>query len=587
VNDHEAEPVQRANYLTRLDESGGSSTSFRALANAAARALAQIYPGATVLLLRNYSDDDSVKVVGGANVPEFWQKRVLDLKDVPPIAQAFSDPSRVVHKSVRFAPVASDHQPPEPQEHMQSLCGAIQLESSTRYALMLIAPRAPEHTAARMAALDAARKVLAAVHSRNGDKRQQTLAAIYRAKLEWELSVDALPEIVGLLDSSLKVVRISRAIERWHLGTVGLAIGRGLHALLHPNCQVKECALLAQLRIATDKLRFGSAASFELTDAPLSRDLIVALTPPLHGNSRDGMQRAPRTVFTVADVTVLRRAEREINKLNQNLEARVAERTDELVAANRTLLSEVRRRRAAERSLRRSMRDLEALSERLMTAQEAERKRISQDLHDSVGQNLSAIKYSLERAQVLTRRGAPDEAGKVVDAMVVRVQSLLDEVRAISMNLRPAVLDDLGAASAVRGLCRGWQDVYHGIDIDLDIGVKDADIPEILVTNVYRAVQESLNNVARHAGASHVEVSMRILSGVLTVKVCDDGIGFTVGEGAAATEGTRGLRGLKERAESTGGRFDVLSAPGKGTTIRLEWPVAAGHAARLANASLN
>jgi signal transduction histidine kinase len=80
---------------------------------------------------------------------------------------------------------------------------------------------------------------------------------------------------------------------------------------------------------------------------------------------------------------------------------------------------------------------------------------------------------------------------------------------------------------------------------------------------------------------------MRILSGVLIVKVCDDGVGFALGDGVTATGGTRGLRGLKERAESTGGRFDVLSSPGKGTTIQLEWPVAAGQAARLASASLN
>jgi signal transduction histidine kinase len=160
-------------------------------------------------------------------------------------------------------------------------------------------------------------------------------------------------------------------------------------------------------------------------------------------------------------------------------------------------------------------------------------------------------------------------------------------VRSISMNLRPALLDDLGAASAVLGLCRDWQDVYRGIEVETDIAVQDAEIPPILVTNVFRAVQESLNNVARHAAARHVRVSIQIVAGVLRVMVQDDGAGFKIEDGSSPDIGTRGLRGLRERAERTGGCFDVSSALGQGTTIRLEWPVAAGLAAHLAKASLN
>jgi signal transduction histidine kinase len=233
------------------------------------------------------------------------------------------------------------------------------------------------------------------------------------------------------------------------------------------------------------------------------------------------------------------------------------------------------------------MRDLEALSERLMNAQEAERKRISQDLHDSVGQTLSVVKYSLERAQILSRRGDPDEAVGLVDVVIGRVQRLMDEVRAISIDLRPTSLDDLGAASAVRDLCRDWQDVYRGVDVAIDIGVADADIPGILATNVFRAVQEALNNVARHAAANHVQIAMRITDGQLAVSVHDDGLGFDLERANNGNGGTRGLRGLRERAENTGGRFKVTSAPGQGTKVELDWPVTTGQAARLANASLN
>jgi signal transduction histidine kinase len=166
----------------------------------------------------------------------------------------------------------------------------------------------------------------------------------------------------------------------------------------------------------------------------------------------------------------------------------------------------------------------------------------------------------------------------------------MEEVRGISMNLRPAILDDLGAASAVRSLCRDWHEVYGEIAIDALIDVGDGDIPPMLGTNVYRAVQESLNNVARHAGAHRVQVGMRLEDGTLLVTVQDDGTGFAINGDVRRLMDRpelRGLRGLRERTERSGGRCVVSSAPGQGTLVRLEWPVVVGTAARQANASLN
>jgi signal transduction histidine kinase len=383
------------------------------------------------------------------------------------------------------------------------------------------------------------------------------------------------------------VMRISRALERWHLGEVQEAIGRDLHAVLHPVCSTGNCTLKAYLQRAAARLQDAATATFEFADPILARDLVVTLTRAAKSSADKSTHAPSRTVLTVADITSLRTAERQFQALTQTLEERVTERTGALLVTNRALHDEVARRRSAEHSLRRSMRDLEALSERLMNAQEAERKRISQDLHDSVGQMLSAIKYSLERAQVLGSRGAALEAFPIVDVVIGRVQRLMDEVRAISMNLRPALLDDLGAVSAVRGLCRDWREVYREIEVEIDIPLTDADIPPNLATNVFRAVQESLNNVARHAAARNVQVSMRIEGGVFAVRVCDDGLGFDLNDAITASSATRGLRGLRERAEKTGGRFEVTSWPGEGTTVELAWPVGAGHAARLASARLN
>jgi signal transduction histidine kinase len=233
---------------------------------------------------------------------------------------------------------------------------------------------------------------------------------------------------------------------------------------------------------------------------------------------------------------------------------------------------------------------LETLSDRLVTAQESERKRIAQDLHDSVGQGMSAIKYSLERASLLARRDETDQAVGVVDKAIERTQTVIDEVRAISMNLRPAALDDLGAVSAIRCFCRDWCEIYNTVVVKADIAVTDQDIPATIVTNVYRAVQECLNNVAVHAQARRVWVSIRIASGNLVVKIRDDGVGFRVHRDQGETPGRPvplGLRGLRERTERSGGCCRVTSVSGKGTTVRLEWPVVEGVAARNEMARLN
>jgi signal transduction histidine kinase len=587
--------VQRIlGIITRMNEASCAGITLRGQTEVAARSLADLFPNSSVAVFERDPGDEHARVIGGANLPLGWRTRVVRLHDVPLLGEALKYPERVIERTkhrLRRGTAAdvgdiSGVADAQTAGRLQTICAAIPENGGSRYALMFVAPPVPSDSAVRAAAIEIARRLLAASAATGGADRSRMLAAIHRAKLEWEHTADALPEIVGLLDSRRRVVRISRAVERWQLGTVRGAIGRDLHSVLHPSCP-GLCALGAALERATLESSRASKASFEIADPVLALDLAVVLNPGA-GDGREGLrERWPRTVFMVANVTLLRSAEREFKALNHTLEQRVEARTSELLAVNRALRSEVERRREAERSLRRSTRDLEALSERLMNAQEAERKRISQDMHDSVGQTLSAIKYSLERAQVLSRREAPAEASAVIEVAIGRVQRLMDEVRTISMNLRPALLDDLGAASAVRGLCRDWQDVYRGIEVETDIAVQDAEIPPILVTNVFRAVQESLNNVARHAAAQHVCVSMRIMAGVLTVAVRDDGAGFAIDGESSPTAGTRGLRGLRERAERTGGRCEVSSAPGLGTTVQLEWPVAAGHAAHLANARLN
>lgn len=576
--------------VTQLSAACDSAVTVRRLAEVACQALVETFPGSKAVVFEREPGLDTLRAVAGANIPAAWQMRAVHLHEVPIIGEALRAPTRVVQSAAKRRAHDGEDVSAGPAA-MQAFCGAVPDPLDPVYVLLFLAPPEAREQELREVALETTRRMLGVTASLTaGDaERSRTLSAIYHAKLEWERTADALPELVGLLDRRRRVVRVNRSLERWMLGTVQDSLGHDLHSVLHPSCGDEHCPFRESLGTALDVLDQVESTSFELSDPTLGLDLAFEFriaSDPTGAIS----QPWQRVAFVVSNVTSLRHVERNLKNLNQTLEHRVGERTAELTATNRALRDEVARRRDAEESLRASQRELEGLSDRLMTAQEEERKRIAQDLHDSVGQSLSAIKYSLERAQVLARRQETTTAAEVVEAAVERVQRVMEEVRGISMNLRPAILDDLGAASAVRSLCRDWHDVYSEIAIDTTIDVADADIPPMLGTNVYRAVQESLNNVARHAGAHRVEVGMRVKDGTLMVTVQDDGTGFAInGDVRRLVDRPElgGLRGLRERTERSGGRCLVSSAPGQGTLVRLEWPVVAGTAARQANARLN
>jgi signal transduction histidine kinase len=221
---------------------------------------------------------------------------------------------------------------------------------------------------------------------------------------------------------------------------------------------------------------------------------------------------------------------------------------------------------------------LRLLSAELMSAQEQERKRIAQELHDAIGQSMSAVKYSLER--VLQMMAHPDLGSpvRVLNLLVEQVQRTIEEVRTISTDLRPALLDDLGAVSAVRWFCRRWAEVYPPIALSVEIKLGDDDIPRELGTAVFRTVQEALNNVARHSQAPRAMVAMNRHGEEFVVEIADEGVGFRPSANDESQHIGFGLRGLRERAEHSGGRLEIVSNPGRGTIVRVAWPIAAAHA---------
>ncbi|MGC2030012.1 MAG: sensor histidine kinase [Steroidobacteraceae bacterium] len=400
-------------------------------------------------------------------------------------------------------------------------------------------------------------------------------AAIEKAKQEWECTADALTAMVCLLDADGLILRANRVVEHWGLGSVGVVVGKRAHAVLHPDCTHASCRVAQWLQGALPKLRGGDPQEFEFYSPAGDQTLQFTLRPMRIDDAAAPEPPDTRSVLVVTDVSALRRAQKALENVNLNLESRVRVRTRELDESNRDLRKEVERREHAEHELRASRNNLALLSEQLIQAQEGERRRIALELHDSVGQSLSAIKYTLERAIIMVQRPNLGSPESVLTLAVQRIHETADSIRAISMNLRPQLLDNLGAASAASWFCRGFAEVYPTLQVHAEITTKNDEIPKRISTHVYRCLQELLNNVVKHAQANTVWVRLMREDAVLSLEVRDDGIGMANEVRDPARLHGAGLRNLRERAEMTAGEFTIASSADGGTTAQIVWRLGA------------
>lgn len=233
---------------------------------------------------------------------------------------------------------------------------------------------------------------------------------------------------------------------------------------------------------------------------------------------------------------------------------------------------ERRLRRQMERDARLTQ-ELHGATAKLIGAQEEERRTIARELHDEVGQVLTAIKMELDIAhRQLASRGLPAEP--LAEAQAI-ADGGLRTVRDITQLLHPAALDDLGLSAAIDASLRGLAR-RHDVKVEfsqLDMSERLSPVTEVAV---YRIVQEAITNVARHSRAAHCSIKLVRLSSKLLVEVVDDGSGFD--PAAVRGGGGFGLVGIRERAAHLGGTFHVDSAPGHGTRVRVELPTEAAHA---------
>lgn len=226
--------------------------------------------------------------------------------------------------------------------------------------------------------------------------------------------------------------------------------------------------------------------------------------------------------------------------------------------------------RAARASKEEATRQLQALAGQQVAIQEAERKNLSRELHDEIGQTLTVLKLALGRVrrQAQGAGASLDEASAIVDGLSV-------SIRDISRRLRPPMIDDLGLAATVRWYLAGMQRTTE-IQYDLQENLDQQRLDAAIELAVFRVLQEAVSNVLRHAEATSVEVGMELDERALTLTVVDDGVGFSAPDSLPEQfpPASLGLIGMRERVAALRGEFSIVSHPGSGTEVRAVFPVA-------------
>jgi len=347
------------------------------------------------------------------------------------------------------------------------------------------------------------------------------------------------------LDRSLRVRQFTpAACDSFNL--ISSDIGRPLMdlatKLIHENLLAEMKAVVEQLQTIEHKVKTIDNRTFMIRLSPYRTT----------DNKIEGL------VITLVDVTELSRADELVRKTSKELETANA-RTQELTDNNETLLSEVYEHASAEESRMR-------LISQLLNAQEEERKRLARDLHDQLGQQLTSLRLKMESLQ-----GSNDaRADSIVDEIKAIVKSLDSDINYLAWELRPLVLDDLGLEVAISDYVSQWSKHFNVAARFQSHGLEEARFSPLAESNLYRIVQEALNNCAKHSKSSMVDVILEKQDGAINLIVEDNGVGFDLE--AVEERKQLGLIGIRERAALLGGSVQIESGTGVGTTIFVRVP---------------
>ena len=241
----------------------------------------------------------------------------------------------------------------------------------------------------------------------------------------------------------------------------------------------------------------------------------------------------------------------------------------DLCRYNAALTREIAERRAIEEDLRKAEERLRAYAAHVEYAREDERTRIAREVHDELGQSLTGLKMDLSWLEKRLPEDLEAAAAGRLKSMFRRVDTTIQSVRRISSALRPQVLDDVGLIATLKWQAKEFQ-VRTGIRCNVELPAEELALDQARSTAAFRILQEALANVARHAGATRVDISLRVHIDHFILKIADNGRG--VSEVELHSPKSLGLLGIRERAFLLGGSVDIESKVGKGTTVTLSIP---------------
>ena len=389
-------------------------------------------------------------------------------------------------------------------------------------------------------------------------ERGRVLEALGEQEKKYRLMMESMHDPVYICSADYQILYMNPAMIK---RTGRDAAGEVCHRVIHEQEEICSWCV-------NHKIRRGEYAEYEVMSPADGRFYNVAQCPIFY---LDG--KIDKMVI-LRDMTRYKQIEEKLSSARDELEKHVDARTAMLKGTNIKLTREISNHKVTENALQRSEKQLRGLSRQLITSQEEERRLIAMELHDGIGQTLSAIKFKVETGLEEMKRKDPDKCLQLQIPVVSMVQGAVEEVRRICKNLRPPILDDLGIVATISWFCREFMKIYVNIRVEKEILLNEETVPSELKISIFRLLQEALNNVAKHSGADVVRVVLKKDGEWIALLIEDNGSGFDeeaeLGLKDPATG--MGLAGMKERTTLSGGSFEMESAPGKGTRIRALFP---------------
>lgn len=366
------------------------------------------------------------------------------------------------------------------------------------------------------------------------------------------------PEVILLLDSQGRIAKVSMSYAGERLSQIGFAIGSTVHESLHADCSDDTCEFQGAFDKARSAQDSGAPVEWLYISKKSDEALKLRLQPVGYACGvlfGDAIQNyGELSVMFIQDLTVPKRG-------SKNDSAAEAIRLENAVLYRQRRVNDQDPDLVAKLDQR-----LRAITDRLLLAQEKERRRIASELHDGLGQTLSVLRFEIEGLKSQTK--SDDDTSAAVKRAYDHTVRALEELRGVSNGLHHEVVGDQGLLSSLDVLCSDFRAVRPEIDLRLDFSAVKRNIPRDLSIAVYRMTQEALNNVVQHSDASTASVSLSADKEGVRLEIRDNGNGLP-------PEGVEqiglGLITMRERAERLGGEYETCCPSNEGCTIRASW----------------